>query len=138
MKKCILILFTIISFYANAQLTIDQKATISNSATFQSRVQQILLEKAQYWKNIETASRASVNVQMQKRKRFARTLLSTQDAASNYKLVACNFWLSITTTATLDGNGIPTATAIGDAFDSTFDYLAGYTSGDENKTEIDW
>jgi hypothetical protein len=138
MKTIVIVLFSIISFSSFGQLTIDQKATILPNATFQARVQQILIEKAQYWKNTATATRASVNVQMQKRKKFADTLLTDPSAASNYKSIACIFWISITSSATLDGNGIPTATAISDAFDPTFDHLAGVNPGDENNTEIDW
>lgn len=138
MKTTLSILMVLLSFASFGQLTIDQKATISTSAVFQSRVQQILLEKAQYWTNTATSTRASVNVQLQKRKRFAKALLSDQNASANYKILAGNFWLTLTGSPNLDGGGIPTATAISDTFDATFDYLSGYKSGDESDTEIDW
>lgn len=138
MKNLLILLFSIIAFSASAQLTLDQKATISQSSVFLNRVQQVLLEKASYWTNAATPLRADINVQMQKRKVYAKYLLSNENAAVNARVVAGNFWLTINNNPTLDGGGIPTAVAISDAFDSSYDFLAGVRSGDSGNTDIDW
>lgn len=123
-----------------AALTTDQKAQISQNATFHSRIAQILRDKAQYWKNLDLVSRSDVNQTQQKRKRFSKNILTNPNYAESIKIEVGNYWL--TTYATdppvLDGNGIPTATAINDSFDPTYDYFAQVVAGDENQTEIDW
>jgi hypothetical protein len=122
-----------------AQLTGDQVIAIKNSSTFIDRIKGTLLLKAEYWKENPTASRASVNRQMQKRKRLAKNILSTTWADS-YGAQVGQYWLSYyqTSSPVLDGNGIPTYAEIFAGFDPTFDFFAGYLAGDENEQEIDW
>lgn len=122
-----------------AALTLDQKTTIGGNGTFQARIAQVLREKAQYWTNSGTPTRADVNQRIQKRKKLAKQILNTL-YADDRKLIIGEYWLTTYTAdpAVIDGNGIPTAQAINDAFDPTYDYFAGVVSGDENETEIEW
>lgn len=122
-----------------AQLTGDQIATIRASNTFLDRIKSTLLMKAEYWKELTTPNRADVNRRTQKRKQFAKRILSSTYADQNAALVG-QYWLSYyqTSTPVLDGNGIPTYQVIFDNFDPTYDNFAGYLQGDENETEIDW
>lgn len=121
-----------------AQLTVDQKSIISKSDTFKIRVEQVLKEKAQYWTNVGTPNRADVNVQMQKRKKFASLIFNSAGFAQNMASRAGDFWLTTVSQPTLDENGIPTADAIGNAFDPTYDYFSGVRTGDDSNTNIDW
>ncbi len=139
-KQFLVLLLGLLSFGVSAQaLTSDQKVAISNDATFQNRVAEVLREKAQYWQNSTTVTRASVNRQLQKRKRLSKSILQSSWVDS-YKTLVSLYWLTQYTDnpALVDGNGIPTVTAISNTFDPTFDYWAGYVTGDENLTEIDW
>ncbi len=122
-----------------AQLTGDQIAVIGVNPDFINRVKSTLRLKAEYWKESATATRASVNRQMQKRKRLAKNILSTTYAESQASLVA-QYWLAYYQTASpvLDGDGIPTYAEIFANFDPTFDFWAGYLPGDENELEIEW
>lgn len=123
-----------------AALTTDQKHTIAQNSTFQSRIAQILRDKAQYWKNFPLVTRADVNQAQQKRKRYSKHILTSSGFADSIRVEVGNYWL--TTYAAdppvLDGEGIPTAAAINDSFDPTYDYFAGVVAGDENQTEIEW
>lgn len=122
-----------------AQLTGDQIVTIKSNQTFIDRVRATLLLKAEYWKEYPADTRAKVNRQIQKRKRLAKTILSTSWADSMASQVA-QYWIAYYQTANpvLDANQIPTYDEIFNNFDPTFDNFAGYVTGDENLTEIDW
>lgn len=122
-----------------AALTGDEVVAIKANQTFIDRVRATLLLKAEYWKESATPLRTDVNRRIQKRKRLARTILSTSWADSMASQVA-QYWIAYyqTTTPVLDANGIPTYDEIFNNFDPTFDNFAGYVSGDENLTEIDW
>jgi hypothetical protein len=138
MKTLLFLTSLLLSVTCFGQLTLDQKAAIAASPVFQARVQQVLMEKSQYWKNSPTPTRADVNVRMQKRKVFSSFLLNDASASESVKIVSGNYWLTTVTNPALDGNGIPTSGAIGDSFDGTYDYFAKVNPGDENNTEIDW
>lgn len=134
-----------------AALTNDQKSTIGSNADFQNRIASVLREKALYWYNLATADRASVNRRTQKRKRLATEILKGAYAES-YKALVAQFWITqytedvatqhvipnVGTINRLDVNGIPVSQEISSLFDPTYDYWAGYITGDENLTEIDW
>lgn len=122
-----------------AQLTDDQRVTIGVDSTFQNRIAAVLREKALYWFNASTPNRSDVNKRMQKRKILSKSILQSSWVDS-YKILVAQFWITqyVDDPAVLDGNGIPTTTAISNAFDPTYDYWAGYNTGDENETEIDW
>lgn len=131
---------SLISFVSHGQaLTNDQKSVIGSSATFQDRIATVLREKALYWQNAGSATRASVNKQLQKRKRLAKQIL-TSSYVEGYKALVAQYWITQYSDGNpaLDGNGIPTSAAISASFDPTFDFWAGYVSGDENLTEIEW
>jgi hypothetical protein len=123
-----------------AALTADQRAQISQNGTFRGRIAQILRDKGQYWKNFTLNARADVNQAQQKRKRFSKSLLQNSGYAETIMIEVGNYWLTLYTVdpAVLDGEGMPTAAAINDTFDPTYDYFAGVIAGDENQTEIDW
>lgn len=132
--------FALISFASTGQaLTNDQKAMIGSNATFQDRIATVLREKALYWNESATATRASVNRQLQKRKRLAKAILSG-GYADSYKVLVAQYWITQYSSGSpvVDGNGIPTSAAISAGFDNTYDYWAGYITGDENLTEIEW
>lgn len=122
------------------ELTTDQKYVISQNDTFRSRIAQILRDKGQYWKNFPLVTRADVNQAQQKRKRYSKHILTSSGFADSIRVEAGNYWL--TTYANdppvLDGAGLPTAAAINDSFDPTYDYFASVVAGDENQTEIEW
>lgn len=121
-------------------LTIDQKAAIAVSPVFQARVQQVMKEKAQFWSGAAASTRADVNLQFQKRKRLAKQIFTADGYAEARAVMVGNYWLTTYTTSSpaLDVNGIPTATAINDNFDPTYDYFSGYKVGDEDIIDIDW
>ncbi len=137
-KQLILLSLFLISFSGFAQLTDDQKTSIGSNPNFQNRIATVLREKALYWQNYPTGTRALVNRQIQKRKRLAKTILTTSYADNSKDLIGQYWIIQYSGNDSLDGNGVPTSTTIGNAFDPTFDYWAGYINGDENLTEIDW
>lgn len=122
-----------------AQLTGDERVTISKNQTFQDRVGAVMKMKAEYWQEATTPNRADVNRRMQKRKRFAKQVLSSFFADQNKQQVA-QHWLAYyqTSTPVVDGNGIPTYQEIFDNFDPTWDFFAGVTPGEDTVTEIEW
>lgn len=123
-----------------ATLTSDQKAIISNNSTFLDRIEQILREKALYWKESATADRASVNKRMQKRKRFSRSILYTGNIVDTYRQLIADYWLTTYSNdpAVLDEAGVPTSSEISNTFDPTYDYWAGVQTGDDTDLEIEW
>ncbi len=122
-----------------AALTLSQKATIVVNAIFQSRVKEILIVKANYWKDLTTPSRSDVNIRTQKRNRLAKLILTTNWANNNLALLS-EFFLSQYTTSNpdLDENSQPTDQALNDNFDVTYDYFAGVIIGDDSNQNIDW
>jgi hypothetical protein len=122
-----------------AQLTGDQIIVIRTNQTYVDRIAEVLIQKAEYWKESGTPNRADVNVRTQKRKRFANTILNTT-AVNESKVTAARYWITYYETATpvLDGSGIPTYQEIFDGFDATFDFCAGVNTGDDTLTEIYW
>ena len=144
MKKQFLILFLgLISFVGYSQaLSSDQKSDLITGSALQNRIGEVLREKALYWKNFavtNTPNRADVNRQFQKRMRLSKLILSSTWSDANKNLVAA-YWVIqyAADPAVVDGNGVPTTAAISATFDSTYDYFAGYITGDENLTQIDW
>lgn len=123
-----------------AALTSDQKASISNNSTFLDRIEQILREKALYWKESATVDRASVNKQMQKRKRLSRSILTQGSWVESYRQLIGDYWLTTynNNPAVVDEAGIPTSAEISNTFDPTYDYWAGVQTGDDIDTEIEW
>lgn len=122
-----------------AALTTDDKATIGASLVFHDRIAAILRGKAHYWKNFDASTRDLVNQQTQKRKKLAKNILTT-NWVDSFRIHVSQYWVSQydTSNPALDGNNLPTSDAINDSFDPTYDYWAGYITGDENQTEIDW
>ena len=123
-----------------ASLTSDQKVAISGSNTFLGRIEQVLREKALYWKESATADRASVNKQTQKRKRLSKLILSNGSYVISYRQLVGDYWLTsyVQDPPVVDANGIPTAAEIGNTFDPTYDYWADVQTGDNTDTEIEW
>jgi hypothetical protein len=122
-----------------AQLTGDQIIAIRTDQTYIDRIAEVLIQKAEYWKELTTPNRADVNIRTQKRKRFALTLLNTT-AVNESKVTAARYWITYyeVNNPVLDANGIPTYTEIFNSFDSTFDFCAGVNTGDDLQTEIYW
>jgi len=125
-----------------AKLTGDQFVSIQNDLTYQNRVGAVLKAKAQYWLNAVTTTRADVNRRMQKRKRLAKQISSNPNTVQQFQKTASDFWLAWyqagTDPAVLDVSNLPAYDTIFNAFDATYDSLAGYLANDENETEIDW
>ena len=122
-----------------AQLTGDQRVTLLNNATYQARVGTVMKMKAQYWLEVGTPNRSDVNRRTQKRKRFAKQVMSTSYADQVQNQVA-QHWLAYyqVDPAVVDQAGIPTYDEIFNHFDPTWDFFAGVLAGDDTHTEIDW
>lgn len=122
-----------------AALTLSDKATIAGSNIFQARIKEILLVKANYWKNLTTPNRVDVNIRHQKRNRLGKSILLSSWCDS-YKILVSEFFLSqySTTTPDLDANAQPSDQALSDNFDVTYDFFAGVVSGDDTNQNIEW
>lgn len=122
-----------------AQLTGDQTIVIRSNADYLDRVKEVLINKAEYWKEFATPLRTDVNKRTQKRKRFALNLLTTT-SSDQFAVTAARFWITYyeVNNPVLDANGIPTYTEIFNSFDATYDFCAGVNTGDDTLTEIDW
>ncbi len=122
-----------------AALSLTEKANIASNSTFQSRIKEILLIKANYWRSLSTPNRSNVNVQHQKRNKLAKSILLSSWSDS-YKGLVSEFFLSQYSTSSpdLDENGQPSDQALNDNFDITYDYFAGVGSGDDTNQNIEW
>lgn len=122
-----------------AALSLSEKAVIASNSIFQARIKEILLVKANYWKDLSTPNRSDVNVRHQKRNKLAKSILLSSWSDS-YKGLVSEFFLAQYSTSSpeLDDNLQPSDQALNDNFDITYDYFAGVVSGDDTNQNIEW
>lgn len=125
-----------------AQLTYSEKAEMAAKSTFQQRVWTALKDHAKYWIEFNSADAAALyNAQIQKRKRYAKTILSQAGLFGDQKAV-CEFLLNLYNVdpPVLDENGELADSELGTSSSSaalTFDAFAGIIPGD-NDNPIQW
>jgi hypothetical protein len=122
-----------------AALTLTEKANIASNSLFQARIKEIMLVKANYWKNLTTPNRGDVNIRHQKRNKLGKSILLSP-WVDNYKSLVSEFFLSQYSTSNPDLNETnqPSDQALNDNFDITYDFFAGVVAGDETNQNIDW
>lgn len=119
-----------------AQLSLTQKSSMAYSSTLQARLVAAVKGTADYWKNFPLDSLSAYNVAVQKKKQFARQILSNPSipnpqAYAEYLLNQYQF----DTTPDLDGNGEVSDQVLSDSTASaaTYEYFAGVQPGDDTK-----
>ncbi len=128
MKRIIFIFSLVIaSLAANAQLTLSQKSTLAQSATFRDRLYQALMSKANVY-----ISQTPTNLQWQKQVNYAKAFakgISQIDVQ-----VVARFWLAnYNGVPVLDVNNQPTDNEILNSagLDVVYNALAGINAGDQ-------
>jgi len=121
-----------------AQLNLEQRGQLRNSARFNQRLAVAVAKTANYWIEYN----ATDNLAVQKRKTFAHTILQNGTIPSGYALDFVARYNEATPVLE-DGNS-PFDAATNQLADSqltdsstsayTFDYQAGVVAGDENQS----
>lgn len=118
-----------------AQLTLSQKSTMANSLTLQRRLVSAVKATANYWATYSIDTFEKYNVGIQKKKTFARQILS-QSSIPNPQAYAEYLLNQYTdTNPSLDENGELSDQVLSDSSASaaTYDYFAGVLPGDDTK-----
>lgn len=127
-----------------AQLTQSQRAQIALSNTFKGRVKVWLQNRANFWKDAVAVTRADVNKQLQKRKRFGEQILLEFGFVDNILVRFTEYYLMQYTTdpaqtETVSGELMLLESQLDSAaFNAAYDYYAGVEAGDSTDQEIDW
>jgi hypothetical protein len=124
-----------------AALTYSEKAVMAAKETFQQRVWMGFKSLATYHTNTTPAALVDYNARLQKRKRYAKQILSQGSNFGSQKAI-CEFLLNEYTTATpvLDVNNELADSELGTSGPTsgiTFDNFAGVLPGDDTKA-IEW
>ncbi len=129
MKKNLFIIFFLSAIAASAQLTLSEKSALAQNNLFQSRVQQALYSKANFWRTQTNPT----NLRAQKNIAFAAIFL-VGSFSYDHPAVVRTWLANYNGTAILDSNNQPTDNQLLDtaALDVVYDLLAGVKAGDQN------
>jgi hypothetical protein len=123
-----------------AQLTLSQKSQMLATPSFLERVKMAIVAKAHYWNNVLPANQGDYNLQMQKRKRYAKRIING-DIPDAFAFAG--FVLQLYTTANPDLNSdnqlsdeVLAGASSGTYFDPPFDYYAGTQPSDADEPII--
>lgn len=128
MKKLLSILLVLICINANAQLTLTEKHTLSESATFRGKIYQGMVSKANFWvmdgtpQNLKEQKLIEFSTQFVKGKVSFDLYITTRYWLANYNVVP-----ELVDNQPSDNAILNTA-----ALDVVYNTLAGVLAGDQN------
>ena len=126
-----------------AALDNGQKQAMALTPTFQARLKFAVVENSKYWDNLPTPNVADYNVEMQKKKRYTKFVLSGGSMdVQNYAVIFLANYEDPNPDLIIDGpyNGQLSDDVLNDSSTSvqTYKFMAGVKAGDDTDTKIEW